>query len=81
MYRLFLRTTLNSVTQREGEAKETWQAMDQQKQEEFQNGPLADWGFEGAGLVKNSKKLIKVFLEKSISSSYWADRTITVWSI
>jgi hypothetical protein len=33
-------------------------------QEEFKNGPLADWGFEGEGLVKSAKKLIKVLTSK-----------------
>jgi len=51
---------LCSVTQREDEAKETWRAMDEQKNEEFKNGPLSNWGFEGEGLVKGTKKLIKV---------------------
>jgi salicylate hydroxylase len=48
------------VTQAESEAKETWRAMDQQKQDEFKNGPLANWGFEGEGLVKGAPNLIKV---------------------
>jgi salicylate hydroxylase len=48
------------VTQREDEAKETWRAMDQKKQEEFKNSPLANWGFEGEGLVKGAEKLVKV---------------------
>jgi hypothetical protein len=34
--------------------------MDQQKQDEFKNSPLANWGFEGEGLVKSAPKLIKV---------------------
>jgi len=48
-----------AVTQREDEAKETWRAMDQQKQDEFKNGPLSNWGFEGEGLVQGAEKLIK----------------------
>jgi salicylate hydroxylase len=48
------------VTQREDEAKETWRAMNQEKQEEFKNGPLSNWGFEGEGLVKRAEKLVKV---------------------
>jgi len=34
--------------------------MDQQKQDEFKNSPLANWGFEGEGLVKSAPKLVKV---------------------
>lgn len=48
------------MTQRDEEAKETWRGMDQQKMEEFKNGPFANWGFEGEGLVKGAKKLVKV---------------------
>ena len=34
--------------------------MDEQKQEEFKNSPLANWGFEGEGLVKGAHRLVKV---------------------
>ncbi|KIM92045.1 hypothetical protein PILCRDRAFT_810062 [Piloderma croceum F 1598] len=53
-------TTAWAVTQRGDEAKDTWRfAVDQQMQEDFKNGPLADWGFEGEGLVKSAKKMVK----------------------
>lgn len=49
-----------SVTLREGEARETWREMDAEKQEEFKNGPHSNWGFECDGLVKASTKIVKV---------------------
>jgi len=58
------------VTQQGDEAKDTWRfAVDQQMQEEFKNGPLADWGFEGEGLAKSAKKMVKVLSSKNVS--YW----------
>jgi hypothetical protein len=54
------------VTQQEDEAKETWRAMDQQKRDELKSSPLANWGFEGEGLVKSAPKLIKVLNKRFI---------------
>jgi len=58
-YPISATTTSWAVTQQEDEAKETWRAMDQQKQVEIKNSPLANWGFEGEGVVKSAPKLIK----------------------
>jgi len=40
--------------------------MDQQKRDEFKSSPLANWGFEGEGLVKSAPKLIKVLNKRFI---------------
>jgi len=65
------------VTQREAEAKETWRAMDLQNQEEIKNGPLANWGFEGEGLVKGAEKLVKYGLyDRPELKSWHKDRVV-----
>lgn len=48
------------MTLREGEARETWREMDEEKQEEFRQGPHSNWGFESQTLVKDSVKIVKV---------------------
>jgi hypothetical protein len=40
--------------------------MDEQKQKEFKSSPLANWGFEGEGLVKGAHKLVKVRRENAL---------------
>jgi len=66
-----------AVTQREDEAKETWRAMNQEKQEEFKTGPLSNWGFEGEGLVKSAEKLVKYGLyDRPELKSWYKDRVV-----
>lgn len=48
------------VTQFEAEERDTWRAMDKEKQEEFKRGPLSQWGFEGEGLIADAHRIVKV---------------------
>jgi hypothetical protein len=64
------------VTQREDEAKETWRQMDEQKQEQFKNSPLANWGFEGEGLVKGAHRLVKVRIKDTPKVTPDSDRVL-----
>jgi hypothetical protein len=50
--------------------------MDQQKQVEIKNSPLANWGFEGEGVVKSAPKLIKVLNKRFIIVILDTDKTV-----
>jgi hypothetical protein len=74
VYILPFLTTLCRVTQREGEVKQTWRAMDQ---EVYKKGPFSNWGFEGEGLVKGAKTLTKVRkLITQLTAILGADRMV-----
>ncbi|PIL33910.1 hypothetical protein GSI_03616 [Ganoderma sinense ZZ0214-1] len=48
-----------AITRREGEAKETWRAMDEERQKEFREGPYSRLPFWGGELVRTAARIIK----------------------
>ncbi|KAI1791333.1 FAD/NAD(P)-binding domain-containing protein [Ganoderma leucocontextum] len=48
-----------AITQREAEAKETWRAMDEERQEEFREGPCSHLPFGGGELVRTAARILK----------------------
>jgi salicylate hydroxylase len=53
-------TFLNSITLREGEARESWRAIDQHEVETIKRTPIAQWGFGASKLIETSEKIVKV---------------------
>ena len=49
-----------SITQREAEAKEDWRHMDEERQNEFKQGPPSSLPFSGGELVRTAGRIIKV---------------------
>ncbi|KAM5543852.1 hypothetical protein V8D89_002469 [Ganoderma adspersum] len=47
------------ITQREPEAKETWRAMDEERQKEFREGLCSNLPFGGGELVRTAGRIIK----------------------
>ena len=50
----------SSITQREAEAKEDWRHMDEERQNEFKQGPPSSLPFSGGELVRTAGRIIKV---------------------
>ncbi|PCH43569.1 FAD/NAD(P)-binding domain-containing protein [Wolfiporia cocos MD-104 SS10] len=48
-----------AITLREPEAKETWRAMDEERQQAFKNGPFSQWGFGTGGMIHAADRIIK----------------------
>ncbi|KAI0271690.1 hypothetical protein BC834DRAFT_841247 [Gloeopeniophorella convolvens] len=58
-YRITPTLTSWAITQREGEARETWRAADQEQVEATKKLPPASWGWGASELVKNALKIVK----------------------
>lgn len=57
------------ITSAESEAKETWRHIDDQQKEEFKSGPFSYWQFDAGTIIKDSQKIVKVYIfniEKNI---------------
>jgi salicylate hydroxylase len=66
-----------AVTRREDEHKETWGDMDQEKQDEFKNGPFSEWGFGGGELVRTANRIIKYGLyDRSELKTWYKGRVV-----
>jgi hypothetical protein len=50
----------DSITLREGEARESWHAIDQHKVETIKKTPVAQWGFGASELIETTEKVVKV---------------------
>jgi hypothetical protein len=51
---------LSSVTLREGEARESWRAVDQHEVDKIKSTPIAKWGFGASRLIETAEKVVKV---------------------
>lgn len=51
---------LISITLREGEARESWRAVDQHEVEKIKKTPIAKWGFGASELIETAEKVVKV---------------------
>jgi hypothetical protein len=51
---------LSSITLREGEARESWRAVDQHEVDKIKSTPIAKWGFGASGLIETAEKVVKV---------------------
>ncbi|KZP34264.1 FAD/NAD(P)-binding domain-containing protein [Athelia psychrophila] len=71
MYPISDRKVSWAVTQFEAEERDTWRAMDAEKQEEFKKGPLSQWGFEGAGLIASAHRIVKYGLYDRPQLTTW----------
>ncbi|KAI0271689.1 hypothetical protein BC834DRAFT_456367 [Gloeopeniophorella convolvens] len=60
-----------AITLREGEARETWRAVDQQEVEEIQKTPIAQWGFGASELIKTAEKVVKFGLYDRPNLNSW----------
>ncbi|KAM5543302.1 hypothetical protein V8D89_003176 [Ganoderma adspersum] len=60
-----------AITQREGEAKETWRAMDEERQKEFREGPFSRLPFGGGELVRTAARVIKYGLYDRPELATW----------
>ena len=49
-----------SITLREGEARESWRAVDQHEVDKIKRTPIAQWGFGASGLIETAEKVVKV---------------------
>ncbi|GBE81417.1 FAD/NAD(P)-binding domain-containing protein [Sparassis crispa] len=75
-YQVNEKQTSWAVTLQEPEAKETWRAMDEERQREFRESRFNKWGFGGGELVSNAKTIVKVcptyLLVAKVSHNMWA---------
>ena len=49
-----------SITLREGEARESWRAVDQHEVDKIKRTPIAQWGFGASRLIETAEKVVKV---------------------
>ena len=54
-----------SISNREDESKESWNAIDEEKKQAFMKGPFSKWSLGAGDMVKNAEKVIKVRFESS----------------
>jgi salicylate hydroxylase len=59
-HRTLLTYSLFSITLREGEARESWRAVDQHVVDTIKRTPIAQWGFGASGLIGTAEKVVKV---------------------
>jgi len=52
--------SLFSITLREGEARESWRAVDQHEVDKIKRTPIAQWGFGASRLIETAEKVVKV---------------------
>ncbi|KAH9994461.1 hypothetical protein BJV77DRAFT_994926 [Russula vinacea] len=48
-----------AVTLREGEARESWRAVDQHEVDKIKSTPIAKWGFGASRLIETAEKVVK----------------------
>lgn len=59
-HRTLLTFSLFSITLREGEARESWRAVDQHEVDKVKRTPIAQWGFGASRLIETAEKVVKV---------------------
>jgi salicylate hydroxylase len=52
--------SLFSITLREGEARESWRAVDQHEVDKIKRTPIAQWGFGASRLIESAERVVKV---------------------
>ncbi|GBE81426.1 FAD/NAD(P)-binding domain-containing protein [Sparassis crispa] len=76
-YQVNEKQTSWAVTLQEPEAKETWRAMDEERQREFRESRFNKWGFGGGELVSNAKTIVKYGLYDRPELKTWhKDRVV-----
>ncbi|KAI0294790.1 FAD/NAD-P-binding domain-containing protein [Russula brevipes] len=48
-----------AITLREGEARESWRAVDQHEVEKIKRTPVSQWGFGASELIETAEKIVK----------------------
>jgi hypothetical protein len=66
---------LDSITVREGEARESWRAVDQHEVETIKRTPVAQWGFGASRLIETAEKVVKVSSHLTLAMSRSGTRT------
>jgi salicylate hydroxylase len=59
-HRSLLTFSLFSITLREGEARESWRAVDQHEVDKIKRTPIAQWGFGASRLIETAERVVKV---------------------